>query len=70
LECYYQIPKLKMLCDLNDKLNMNITASLGVAEYQLKLKNLDELLKNADTAMYKAKNKGRNRVELFTGEAT
>lgn len=50
------------------KLNMDITASFGVAEYQLKLKNLDEFLKNADIAMYKAKNGGRNRVEIFTDE--
>jgi len=54
--------------DLKTKLKMNITASFGVAEYQLQIKNLDELLKNADTAMYKAKNTGRNRVELFTSE--
>lgn len=54
--------------DFRNKLNMDITASFGVAEYQLKLKNLDEFLKNADIAMYKAKNGGRNRVELFTDE--
>ena len=54
--------------DLKTKLKMNITASFGVAEYQLQIKNLDELLKNADTAMYKAKNTGRNRVEFFTIE--
>lgn len=54
--------------DFRDKLKMDITASFGVAEYQLQIKNLDELLKNADTAMYKAKNRGRNRVELFTSE--
>jgi len=47
---------------------MDITASFGVAEYRLQIKNLDELLKNADTAMYKAKNTGRNRVDLFTSE--
>jgi diguanylate cyclase (GGDEF)-like protein/PAS domain S-box-containing protein len=50
------------------KLKMEITASFGVAEYHLQIKNLDELLKNADTAMYKAKNTGRNRVEYFTSE--
>ncbi len=54
--------------DLKTKLKMDITASFGVAEYQLQIKNLDELLKNADTAMYRAKNSGRNRVELFTSE--
>jgi len=54
--------------ELNSKLKMDITASFGVAEYRLQIKNLDELLKNADTAMYKAKNTGRNRVDLFTSE--
>lgn len=48
--------------------NQTLTASFGVAEYGLQLKNLDELLKNADTAMYLAKNSGRNRVEMFTSE--
>ncbi|MHB8136524.1 MAG: GGDEF domain-containing protein, partial [Anaerolineaceae bacterium] len=56
--------------EIISKLKMNITASFGVAEYQLQIKNLDELLKNADTAMYKAKNGGRNRVETFTSEIT
>ena len=54
--------------DITDKLKQVITASFGVAEYQLQLKDLDELLKNADTAMYQAKNKGRNCVEYFTNE--
>ena len=56
--------------EIKSKLKMIITASFGVAEYQLQIKNLDELLKNADTAMYKAKNGGRNRVETFTSEIT
>lgn len=54
--------------DLKIKLKQEITASFGVAEYQLQLKNLDELLKDADTAMYQAKNSGRNRVAMFTSE--
>jgi diguanylate cyclase (GGDEF)-like protein len=42
-----------------------ITASFGVAEFN---KNLDkeDLLLQADKAMYKAKQKGRNRVELYS----
>lgn len=48
--------------------NQTLTASFGVAEYGLHLKNLDEFLKNADSAMYQAKNSGRNRVEIFTSE--
>lgn len=55
--------------ELKCKTKINITASFGVADYQLQIKDLDELLKNADTAMYKAKNLGRNRVEIFTSES-
>lgn len=42
--------------------NIHITASVGVAVFSEKMSNLDELLRNADVAMYKAKEKGRNRV--------
>ncbi len=40
----------------------SITISLGVAEYEKKLKLPSELIKKADTALYKAKEEGRNRV--------
>lgn len=45
-----------------------ITASAGIAVYPLDGKNSDNLVKNADIAMYEAKNKGKNRYVLCTKE--
>lgn len=42
-----------------------ITISLGVASYNDKIIREEELIKNADEALYKAKQNGRNRVEVF-----
>jgi diguanylate cyclase (GGDEF)-like protein len=40
-----------------------ITVSLGVASYHDGVGGKDELVKNVDSALYQAKEKGRNRVE-------
>ncbi|MCP5246194.1 MAG: EAL domain-containing protein [Burkholderiales bacterium] len=42
-----------------------ISASVGIAVYPQDGKTLEELLKNADTAMYEAKEQGRNGVQFF-----
>ena len=43
-----------------------VTVSLGVATLDLKENGgMDDLIKNADLALYEAKNNGRNRIELF-----
>lgn len=39
-----------------------ITVSLGVASYTDELKSADDIVKNADNALYRAKEEGRNRV--------
>lgn len=44
---------------------VKMTASLGVASMEPGMKNLDNLFHNADAAMYKAKNNGRNQVFLL-----
>ena len=44
---------------------MNITASVGVASYPQDCRSDEELILNSDTALYQAKQKGRNRVVGF-----
>jgi predicted signal transduction protein with EAL and GGDEF domain/HAMP domain-containing protein len=43
-----------------------ITASIGITLYPHDAAGLEELVKNADQAMYAAKNAGRNRFSYFT----
>lgn len=49
-----------------DKESICFTISLGVAKYKKSYKTLDELLKQADLALYEAKGCGKNRV-VFRG---
>lgn len=44
---------------------INVTLSIGVALYPGNGDSSEELLKNADIAMYRAKNMGRDRHEIF-----
>jgi len=44
----------------------NISASIGISIYPNDATELDVLFKNADQAMYAAKNSGRNRFNYFT----
>lgn len=45
-----------------------VTPSLGITLYPLDGSNIDDLLRNADTAMYQAKARGRNNFQFFTNE--
>ena len=45
--------------------NINFTVSMGIATLRPTTKDLAELLRNADAALYKAKREGRNRVEAW-----
>lgn len=42
-----------------------LTASIGIALYEHGPASPDDLLRNADVAMYTAKSRGKNRAELF-----
>ena len=43
-----------------------ISGSVGITVFPDDADNLEELLKNADTAMYRAKNEGRNAFRFYT----
>ncbi|MEZ6066607.1 MAG: EAL domain-containing protein [Planctomycetaceae bacterium] len=45
-----------------------IGASIGVTEYPTHSSDLDELMQNADVAMYAAKQAGRNQIRVFESE--
>ena len=49
---------------------LQITASIGVASYPSDGEDAESLLRNADTAMYRAKEVGRNNFQLCTPELT
>ncbi len=44
--------------------SLGCTISVGVAELSPEINDLDQLLRSADTALYHAKENGRNRVEV------
>lgn len=47
---------------------VNVTTSIGICLYPDDADNIDALLKNADMAMYHAKEKGRNQSEFYSQE--
>jgi diguanylate cyclase (GGDEF)-like protein len=44
----------------------SLTSSIGIACYPKHGKTIELLLENVDKALYRAKNKGKNRIEVFS----
>lgn len=53
---------------LNDTVVPPITCSLGVATYPIHADTKNNIIKVADIALYKAKQGGRNRVEIYNSD--
>jgi two-component system cell cycle response regulator len=53
--------------ELPDGRNARVTVSIGIAEFEVCFETPYDLIAAADSALYLAKQKGRNRVELFPG---
>ncbi len=51
-----------------DQREFKITCSVGVASFPRDGELADALLRNADTAMYRAKDRGRNTFQLYSAE--
>jgi diguanylate cyclase (GGDEF)-like protein len=51
-------------CLQTDKGTIHFSISIGVAQAAEKLNNMGDLLKATDRALYRAKENGRNRVEV------
>ncbi|HEX8237553.1 MAG TPA: EAL domain-containing protein [Abditibacteriaceae bacterium] len=53
---------------LIDGHELHVTPSVGISIYPTDAQDADTLIKNADTAMYYAKQKGRNNYQFFKSE--
>ena len=54
-----------LFIDFNNQ-NINITVSIGACQYTPDIQTKEQMIEKADSALYKAKNSGRNRTVLNT----
>ena len=54
------------LMDITERKRSRVTASIGISIYPKDGEDGESLLKNADTAMYYAKEEGKNNFQLFS----
>ena len=52
--------------ELSFEKRFHLTVSIGIATYPQDADDYQDLLNKADLALYKAKQKGRNCVEIFS----
>jgi diguanylate cyclase (GGDEF)-like protein len=52
--------------NINNKVNISVTASFGVSAYPEQAESLEELIGMADRAMYEVKAENRNAVKIFS----
>lgn len=50
---------------ISDKIKIHMTISIGVSSYPSTTNNMEQLLNDADKALYEAKGSGRNKVVLY-----
>lgn len=65
----------KIMKSISEPINFNLqkihlTVSIGISLFPNDGNTVDDLLKNADSAMYKAKNEGRNTFKFYTEDMT
>lgn len=53
-----------------DQQRLHISLSIGISLYPDDADNAEALIRNADTAMYRAKSAGKNRYEFYTQDMT
>ena len=58
---------IKSVCEFECE-NFNVTISMGVSQFDDSYTTNEQLYKNADKALYRAKKSGRNRVMVYTPE--
>lgn len=57
--------KTEELCITNDTKELKVTISIGFSQYPNDAKEIEELIKDADIALYQSKETGRNKVTKF-----